>query len=45
MELSACLDFVSLFPSAVLLILGVIALIKCKPEDIPDVLRALFCRK
>jgi hypothetical protein len=29
----------------VLLILGVIALIKCEPKDIPDVLRALFGRK
>jgi hypothetical protein len=30
---------------AVLLILGVIALFRCRPEDIADVIRALFGRK
>jgi hypothetical protein len=32
-------------PSVVLAILGVMALSKCRPEDIPEALRALFGRK
>ena len=32
-------------PSAVVLILGTMALRKCRPEDVAAVLRALFGRK
>jgi hypothetical protein len=32
-------------PSAVVLILGIVALLRCHPEDVAAVLRALFGRR